>query len=132
MNADASNEAKRSRGRPAKVDALTPAERAKRYREKNKALSAANPVTDKAPGEMQAQLVKLQLKYDLEHMAVMNLQTELANLRQAAVTKKPAANPLAKQVARLQATVAEQDKIISAYSAELNKLRDDLAASRKD
>ena len=128
---------KRGRGRPAKVDALTPAERARRYREKQKAMLGVdkgtgdnNTVTKKKMVDIQGKLLKLQMKYDLEHLAVIQLQTELAGLKQA--IKKPTVNPLARQVAALKKTVAEQERTISAYSAEINHLRDALRLSQKN
>lgn len=128
---------KRGRGRPAKPDALTPAERARRYRQKHKTARHAAKAerndetwdTNKGSPDLQDRLLKLQMKYDLEHMTVMNLQTELATLRQAA--EKPAINPLARQVTVLKKRVAEQERTISAYSGEINKLRDALTSSRK-
>ena len=124
---------KRGRGRPAKSDALTQAERAKRYREKRKAMRDIDnqtrddtAVTDKA---LLGQLLKLQMKYDLEHLAVVQLQTELATVRQA--MKKPTVNPLASQVAALKKTVAEQEKIISAYGVEINRLRDECRKGKR-
>lgn len=80
--------------------------------------------------DLKDKLLKLQMKYDLEHMTVLNLQTEMATLRQT-TAKKPGPNPLARQMARLKETVSEQEKIITAYSAKINKLRDDLASSQK-
>ena len=80
--------------------------------------------------DLKDKLLKLQMKYDLEHMTVLNLQTEVATLRQS-TAKKPGRNSLARQMARLKETVAEQEKIITAYSAKINKLRDDLASSQK-
>lgn len=131
------DDGRRGRGRPAKPDALTPAERARRYREKHKAMRDAAKAerhdgscgTDKELPGLQDRMLKLQMKYDLEHITVINLQTELATLRQS--TKRPVVNPLASQVAVLKKRVAEQERTITAYSAEINRLRDALSASRK-
>lgn len=130
-----STEVKRRPGRPIKPDALTPADRAKRYREKQKATQGPDKVSEVESvkvAELTGKLVKLQMKYDLEHMEVMNLQTELANLRQsiAPSDKKIGPNPLAKQLAKLREQIAEQDKIISGCNAEINRLRDE-KSSRK-
>ena len=126
---------KRGRGRPPKPDALTPADRAKRYREKAKAKKSSGEATaadsptniETTLAQLRARLVELQVRYDLEHLAVINLQTQLAS-------KPSLATPdlsLTKQVTDLQKTVAEQQRIISAYSAQINNLRDALAASQK-
>ena len=131
------DDGRRGRGRPARQDALTPAERARRYREKRKAKRDAekagrqdgNSGKNQELPDLQDRLLKLQMKYDLEHMTVLNLQTELATLRQTA--EKPVVNPLAAQVAVLKKRVAEQERTITAYSAEINKLRDALILSRK-
>jgi len=128
---------KRARGRPAKSDALTSAERSRRYREKCKAMWDAGKeqrdgyaVTDKTVADLRGQLVKLQMKYDLEHLAVTQLQTELAMVKQR--LKKPVINPLASEVAALKKRVLEQEGIIRTYATEMNNLRDALRASRKN
>ena len=134
---EASSEEKRGRGKPRNPDALTPAARAKRYREKLKATRSTMQVERRDKNsdvervaDLEDKLIKLQMKYDSEHMTVVNLQTQLAFFQQA-IAKKSAPNPLAEQVTKLLERVAEQDKIISAYSSEINRLRDGRNASRK-
>lgn len=127
---------KRARGRPPKQEALSAAERARRYRERQKALRVATgeinrDVTENKAADVMSQLVRLQMRLDQEHHLNVELQTELATVRQQQnAAKKPAATPLASEVAKLRRTVAEQEKVISAYSAEINKLRDELKPSR--
>lgn len=113
------------RGRPSKPDALTPAERAKRYRDRKKAAGTAESKTSAIPMAM----VELQLKYDQERMKVIVLENQLREAeRKAAASLGP--NPLARQVKALLTQIKEQDKIISASNAEIARLRDDIA-SRK-
>ena len=127
---------KRGRGRPPKPDALTPADRAKRYREKVKAkkgsgeASAGDSPTnmENTLAQLRARLVELQVRYDLEHLAVINLRTQLASKPSLAT---PNLSQMTKQFTDLKKIVAEQERIISAYSAQINNLRDALAASQK-
>lgn len=78
---------------------------------------------------MPGAMVELQLKYDQERMKVMLLENQLREAERKA-TALPGPNPLAKQVKALLKQITEQDKIISAYNAEIARLRDDIA-SRK-
>lgn len=116
---------KERRGRPPKPDALTPAERAKRYRDRKKGLGPIEPSESATLEEK----VQLQLKLDQERMKVMLLENQLRECkRKTAAPSGP--NPLAKQVSALLTRIREQDKIISACNAEISKLRNDIA-SRK-
>lgn len=133
----------RGRGRPAKPGALTPAERARRYRLNQKAAQVAidkirdaktvtkNDATDSDIAALQKKLYQLQLKYDLEHLQAVNLANELAAMRQTSKASAPVTNPLAAIVKSLKKTVEEQQKVIGACSEEINNLRDALKASRK-
>lgn len=78
--------------------------------------------SDEELKKLKERLVSLQLKYDAEHMKVLDLEARLhtEQTRQQALV----GNPLAKQVKALQKTVADQDKIISNCNAEINRLRD--------
>jgi uncharacterized coiled-coil protein SlyX len=128
---DVSPSERRGRGRPPKADALTAAQRAKRYRERKKALKSSSPPDKARPttvAELQKRLTDLQMKYDLEHMKVTNLEVRL-NTMQTELTR-PKTNPLSGQVKALQKRIAEQDRTIRNYSAEIIKLRDELSASR--
>jgi hypothetical protein len=126
MDNDISRSGKRGQpGRPPKPDALTPAERAKRYRDRKKATGPVEAKKSAVPGAM----VELQLKYDQERMKVMLLENQLRDAERKA-TAPPGPNPLAKQVKALLKQITEQDKIISTYNAEIARLRDDIA-SRK-
>ena len=128
---------KRGRGRPPKSDALTPAARAKRYREKVNAKKIAVEttsgailtITENTLAQLRTRLVELQIKYDLEHLTVIDLQTKLASAKHS--LKTPGSNLMEKQVADLRKIVAEQQRIISAFSAQINYLRDALVASQK-
>jgi uncharacterized coiled-coil protein SlyX len=126
------NDVKRRVGRPTKPDALTPAERAKRYREKRKSLKASAPlreVTRDTVAQLTARLVELQMKYDLERTKVIGLETRLLTDEATRSRPKPP-DPLSRELKALRERVAEQDRIISACNAEINRMRDDLAASR--
>jgi phosphoenolpyruvate carboxylase len=112
-------------GRPPKPNALTPAERAKRYRDKKK----ANGQTRKNDSTIPTAMVQLQLKYDQERMKVMLLENQLREMTRKAAAP-PGPNPLAKQVTSLLTQLKKQDKIISTCNAEIARLRDEIA-SRK-
>ena len=121
-------------GRPRMRDALTPAERAKRYREKRKKAFQAekeqqSATNDTTVDDLHEKLCRLQMRYDLEHLTVTQMEAELAALRQ--VLRRPTVNPLAKEVSALKKVVAEQERMLSAYSAEINRLRDELKSSQK-
>jgi len=154
----AMDEPKRGRGRPAKVDALTPAERAKRYREAKRAGSnKATVKRDEKNVTENAQLVtpeeymrlkrmywslenrvteeadrciKLQKKFDLEHLALVEALNKLASL-ETPTAKAPKTNPLAAEVRKLKAELKKRDAehadIVRAIRAEY----DTLASSRK-
>lgn len=113
------------RGRPSKPDALTPAERAKRYRDRKKAAGTSESKMSAIPRAM----VELQLKYDQERMKVMVLENQLREAERKAATP-PGPNPLTRQVKALLTQIKEQDKIISASNGEIARLRDDIS-SRK-
>lgn len=106
------------------------------HEKRQKALRVASgeihrDVTENKAADAMDQLVRLQMRLDQEHHLNVELQTELATVRlQQNAAKKPAANPLASEVAKLRKTVAEQQKVISAYSAEINKLSDESKPSR--
>jgi len=116
---------KERRGRPPKPDALTPAQRAKRYRDRKK---VTGPIVSKNHSIPEA-MVHLQLKYDQERMKVMLLENQLREAeRKAASSCGP--HPLAKQVEALLKQRQEQDAIIRACNAEIARLRDYIS-SRK-
>jgi hypothetical protein len=126
MTSETERTAKKGRpGRPSKPDALTPAERAKRYRDKKKATGPIEAKKSAMPGAM----VELQLKYDQERMKVILLENQLLEAKRKAAAP-PGPNPLARQVKALLTQIREQDKMISVYNAEIARLRDDIA-SRK-
>jgi chromosome segregation ATPase len=101
----------------------------KAMRDAGKEQRDGDAVTDKTVANLRTQLVKLQMKYDLEHLAITQLQTELATVKQR--IKKPAINPLASEVAALKKRVLEQEGTIRTYATEMNNLRDALRSSRK-
>jgi hypothetical protein len=100
-------------GRPRKPNALSAAERAKRYREKVKVTSTVQAASrnDELCNEvirLKNLLVQLQMKYDLEHQKVIRLETDVAGLQLR--LSRPAVNPMTAKVAELKKTIAEQDK----------------------
>lgn len=117
------------RGRPSKPQAMTPAERAKRYRAKKKAeqLSRTGALGGKVGG-VDARLIALQMKYDLERQLNVELKSALATRPQQAL---PNQTKSTREISDMKKTIHELERIVSAYSAEINRLRDELAASRK-
>lgn len=117
---------KAQRGRPPKSDALTAAERAKRYRDKKRATKLTTTNNDST---VPTAMIALQLKYDQERMKVMLLENQLRDLTRKAASP-PNPSPLARQVTALLAQLEKQDRMISSCNAEIARLRDELA-SRK-
>lgn len=117
------------RGRPSKPDAMTPAERAKRYRAKKKAarLNGEGGYADKI-GAVEARLIALQMKYDLERQINVELKSAIAARPQQALPKQTKST---REILNMKKTMHELERIVSAYSAEINRLQDELTASRK-
>jgi hypothetical protein len=123
---------KRGRGRPPKEDALTPAERAKRYRD---AKRAAKGTPSEADIKRDAQVTKksiengitmeraaeLQKKYDLEHLLRLSHEAKIAELVQELA--KPKRNPLAAKVRALTKELKVQEELITALKIENDALR---------
>lgn len=117
------------RGRPPKSNAMTPAERARRYRAKKK-VERLNGEEGRADtiGQANARLIALQMKYDLERQLNVELRSALATRPQQALPNQPKST---REILAMKKTIHELERIVSAYSAEINRLRDELAASRK-
>lgn len=129
---------KRGRGRPAKPDALSAAERAKRYRDAKRSQGKRDNNRDDlleseivklraqlefAEGERTAAMDRcavLQKKFDLEHLALVNAQTQIAHLELAA-SKPPKVNPLAVEVRALKKELVRRDE---EYRRSLALIRD--------
>ena len=122
------SEISKQRGRPPKPDAMTAAEQAKRYRARKKTerLNAAVPPQDEA--NLQAKLVELQMKYDVARHMNVELKNTLAAKQPTSMPKT--AKPT-RQITEMKKTINELERIVSAYSAEINRLRDELTASHK-
>jgi hypothetical protein len=115
------DEPKRGRGRPTKPDALTPAERAKRYRDAKRGNSSSFRV-----GESCSRCIELQKKLDLEHLALVDALNKIARLEDALA--KPAANPLASEVRKLKRELKKRDE---EYAKNITVIREEHAASKK-
>lgn len=128
---------RRGRGRPSKPDALTPAVRAKRYRDAKRAKQSADIKSDKSQKignstpleaahakieELTRRNVELQLQLDAKHAELLNMETKLKTSQvKPRVEKK---NPLAATVTSLRNQIIEKDKLVSLMSEEMNNLRD--------
>jgi hypothetical protein len=115
---------RRRAGRPPKPDALSAAERAKRYRDKLRAKNLQKNTQNSVElsrevARLTETLVQLQMRYDLEHLKLVQLETELASLR--GIQERPTVNPLAAKVAELKRTIAAQDADQRKLIDEFNK-----------
>lgn len=126
---------KRGRGRPAKADALTPAERAKRYRDnkRNNAPDNIRDVSQEKDSTASAEIARLiernyqlQMQLDVERSKVLDLEAKLGTAHAKVNAKGKTINPLAATVKSLQMEVAKQEKVSSLKSEEINNLRDAL------
>lgn len=119
----------KQRGRPSKPGAMTPADRAKRYRAKKKAERlSSTPAFVSGSSEVDARLLALQIKYDVEHQLNVELRNALATSQRQAPQNK--SQPV-REIAEMRRTISELERIVSAYSAEINRLRDEIKSSRK-
>lgn len=106
---------KRGRGRPAKPDALTPAERAKKYRDAKRMKKPEDIKSD----HLSVRLIAVQKKLDLEHLAHVEAINKIKRLEDAAA--KPAINPLAAEVAKLKRELKRRDDLHKQIVAEMRK-----------
>lgn len=65
------------------------------------------------------------MKYDLERQLNVELKSALATRPQQAL---PNQAKLTREILDMKKTIHELERIVSAYSAEINRLRDELAA----
>lgn len=119
----------KQRGRPPKPGAMTPADRAKRYRAKKKAERlSSTPSLVSGSSEVDARLLALQIKYDVEHQLNVELRNALATSQRQVPQNK--SKPV-REITEMRKTISELERIVSAYSAEINRLRDEIKSSRK-
>ena len=77
---------------------------------------------------MDARLLALQIKYDVEHQLNVELRNALATSQRQVPQNK--SKPV-REITEMRKTISELERIVSAYSAEINRLRDEIKSSRK-
>lgn len=113
-------------GRPPKETTLTPAERARRYREKKKQ-NPTSGVVEPSPAEYRATIKKLQLELIEAKSIVVTLQPALMRANEQVLIQQRRIDELATCVAENQAKLAEAWKAEEEASQELNRVLEDIA-----